>query len=91
MVARICRDLPAAGCDSAQRPRPDLGGMTAARYLANRLGDLVLRGVLRHAPRRRDEVDAAAALAYVVPGAEAPAPRDALAELASGRRWVDAA
>jgi len=42
---------------------------TAAEWLRDRLEDLVQRGQVHHAPRKRDEVDVLAGLAYVVPDA----------------------
>lgn len=105
VCAAVWPDLPwapAAGRDSAtdrvrtwQAPmgRGRCGNrleqLTAAAWLRERLAELVEAGQLRHAPRRRDEVDLAASLSYAVPGAEVPRPGpDPLEALARGRREV---
>lgn len=59
---------------------------TAAEYLRDRLEALVQVGALRHATRRRDEVDILASLAYVAPGAALRPEADPLPALAQGRR-----
>lgn len=60
--------------------------VTVAHWLRDRLQDLVINGVLDFAPRRRDEPDLEAQLAYVVRGAAMLPPtlrRRAVAEAAS--------
>ena len=99
LCAALWPDLAWAGgngADSATartRIWPGPGGRaqeaTAAVWLREQLAALVEAGELAHAPRRRDEVDLLAALAYVVPGAALPGPGpDALAAVALGRREV---
>lgn len=64
----------AVGADSATgRTRTWTGGerTTAAVWLLQRLERLVLLGALRHGPRRRDEVDILAGVAFVLGSAGA--------------------
>lgn len=89
LCAALWPDLawaPAAGRDSATgrvrtwqaplgsgRPGNRVEQLTAAAWLRERLAELVDAGQLRHAPRRRDEVDLLASLAYVATAAPARA------------------